>query len=93
MLPDCYFIGYISTLTYPKVMESKIVKSSLLEKKDSLPLKAINAKTRFIEAGKRIGKSFALSQKMRLLVLLGLGTMISVATFTASAHFDLANAQ
>jgi hypothetical protein len=93
MLPDCYFLGYISTLTYLKVMESKIIKSSLLEKKDFVPLKAINAKTRLMEAGKQIGKGFALSQKIRLLVLLGLGTTMSVATFSATAHFDLANAQ
>jgi hypothetical protein len=43
-------------------MESKIIKSSLLEKKDFVPLKAINAKTRLMEAGKRIGKGFSVSK-------------------------------
>jgi pimeloyl-ACP methyl ester carboxylesterase len=56
-------------------------------------------KMSFVQAGKRkiaylpIGKGSALSQKTRLLVLLGLGTIMSVATFAATAHYGLANAQ
>jgi len=34
-------------------MENKMIKSSVLEKKGFLPLKAVNAKTKFVEAGKR----------------------------------------
>jgi hypothetical protein len=48
-------------------MESKMIKLSLLEKKDFVPLKAVNTKMKFVEANKQkiaylsIGKVFALS--------------------------------
>jgi hypothetical protein len=60
-------------------------------KKEFVPLKTPNAKMRFGEAKQKIAfllidKSFALSQKTRLLVLLSLSIIMAIATFSATAY-------
>ncbi|MGI0042178.1 MAG: hypothetical protein ACRD47_00585 [Nitrososphaeraceae archaeon] len=54
-------------------------------------MKTPNAKMRFGEAKQKIAfllidKSFALSQKTRLLVLLSLSIIMAIATFSATAY-------